>query len=67
MENWRSDKNQCPSCEAMMIQGVYCHESGCPDKWRNETHECKWCGSQFVPDAPDQSYCCEECGISYNA
>lgn len=27
--------NRCPCCEAMMIQGVYCHETGCPNSsWR---------------------------------
>jgi hypothetical protein len=26
---WRSG-NRCDSCEALMINGVYCHETGCP-------------------------------------
>ena len=34
----------CNQCEAMMIQGVYCHETGCPNahkvkvygEWENE-------------------------------
>ena len=31
------DKNNCTYCNAMMIQGVYCHENGCPvSRWEYE-------------------------------
>lgn len=26
----RKRRGQCPECEAVMINGVYCHERGCP-------------------------------------
>ena len=25
-----TNDNSCDSCEALMINGVYCHEMGCP-------------------------------------
>ena len=60
------NKNQCPQCEALMINGVYCHETGCPDKWRNTVAECKWCGTEFVPVEAHQFFCDEGCAIAYN-
>jgi len=65
MDNWRENKNQCPSCEALMINGVYSHETGCPDKWRNSIAVCPWCGTEFIPSEPFQLFCSEECGINY--
>lgn len=38
----------CDSCEALMIQGVYCHETGCPN-----THKVKIDGVWMHPDAED--------------
>jgi len=51
----------CNSCEALTINGVYCHETGCPEAWRDETRECKWCGTKFTPDSPDHTFCDESC------
>jgi hypothetical protein len=34
----------CSQCEAMVIQGTPCHESGCP----NALHECAGC-NELVP------------------
>ena len=33
--------NGCESCQAVMINGVYCHETGCPDAWKNTTFNCE--------------------------
>lgn len=44
---------RCSQCDALVINGVPCHESGCP----NEMHECKGCWS-LVPK--NQKYC-EDC------
>ena len=30
------NNNSCNQCSAMMIQGIYCHETGCPN-----THKIK--------------------------
>lgn len=65
----RGDTMRCQSCEALMINGIYCHETGCPDSWRGpdgngRPRECRWCGSTFVPEDADQEFCdhtCLEC------
>lgn len=50
----RAKRGQCDSCEAAVINGVYCHETGCPNanaKWDKEReewihyYECVECGS----------------------
>lgn len=44
---WRA---KCSQCEALVINGVPCHEPGCP----NAKHECKGC-SALIPAR--QTYC----------
>lgn len=50
-------KNQyrirCSQCEAVAINGVACHERGCP----NATHECKGCNERI----PMNQRYCQEC------
>lgn len=58
--------NHCSSCEACVINGVYCHETGCPDSWKDERRECKWCGLTFTPKEKHQWCCCDECFQDYN-
>ena len=50
---------QCDSCAACMIQGVPCHETGCPEAWRDETRECRDCGCDFKPESRYQVSCCQ--------
>jgi len=57
----------CDSCDACYIQGVKCHEHGCPDAWKDEVRECKWCGTEFTPTEGYQDYCSEECAIDYHS
>ena len=46
-------RKTCDQCEPMCINGVFCHESGCPneakawviDEWL-EVYECFECGQQ---------------------
>lgn len=57
--------NQCPDCEALMIDGVYCHELGCPSAWKDKKIECKNCGTIFTPDEKHQKFCSQECYWSY--
>ena len=52
MGQYRED-GQCTQCEALMINGVYCHETGCP----NQTYECKGCNAEVSRRG---SYC-EDC------
>lgn len=57
----------CPSCELMVIQGVICHERGCPDDHLFTTQECKWCGTDFQPDEKRRDYFCSaSCQASYH-
>lgn len=54
----------CNQCEAVMINGILCHETGCPDAWKDEVRECKWCGTKFKPETKGQKYCSDECNIT---
>jgi len=56
----------CQSCEVVNINGCNCHETGCPDAWRDEKRECKWCGSMFTPEEQGQDYCDTSCYAAYN-
>ena len=47
----------CSSCAAVTINGVYCHEHGCPDAWQDETRECRQCGLDFKPESARQVFC----------
>ena len=43
----------CSQCQSSVINGVACHETGCP----NETHECHGCNAIV----PRRVRYCEEC------
>ncbi len=47
----------CDSCSPSRINGVICHESGCPDAWRDKTYECFECGCDFAPESRHQRVC----------
>ena len=55
----------CQSCEVMNINGINCHEIGCPDSYKDELRICKWCGSEFKPDEMCQPFCDDECESIY--
>jgi len=44
-----------------MINGVYVHEFGCPEAWKDYTRECGWCGREFSPEERTQRFCCASC------
>jgi len=46
----RSLRVRCSQCDALVINGVACHERGCP----NAMHECAGCG-EIIP--ANQKYC----------
>lgn len=53
----------CSSCEAVVINGLLCHEHGCPDtppRWEVES-SCGYCGDNFKPEYKGQKYCCSWC------
>lgn len=51
----------CKSCEMISINGVACHETGCPDAWMTGTIECFECGCRFTPEFKGQRFCSNEC------
>jgi hypothetical protein len=62
---------RCNSCEIVYVNGVRCHEHGCPEAWRDYSRECTWCGTAFTPETRHQKYCSEDCyntdnGILFN-
>jgi hypothetical protein len=63
MKTFKRVKKQCNQCEALVINGMFCHEHGCPNeykKWDNETEEwksvieCPECGC----DVEEGETCC---------
>ena len=58
---------KCASCEVLVINNIICHETGCPDAWKDETRECKWCGCRFKPEEKNQEFCASDCSEAYNS
>lgn len=58
-------REKCDQCEALMINGVYCHEHGCPNKWKDSARYCAWCGTMFFPNSEHDHFCCIECAENY--
>ena len=54
----------CDSCQALMINGIHCHETGCPDSWKDYQNECYECGQEFKPEHRGQMIC-PECNSEY--
>ena len=46
----------CNQCEVLVINGQLCHETGCPESYKDETRTCKWCGSEFEPGKRYQQF-----------
>lgn len=56
----------CDQCQALMINGVFCHETGCPNSrktWDVESQswkrvvECRECGAEYFAE---DSHECED-------
>jgi len=58
-------ENGCDGCSPMMINGVLCHEQGCPEAWRDCVKECLWCRREFRPEGEGQEFCDDECAAAY--
>ena len=48
------------------INGHPCHETGCPEAWRNDARECEWCGACFTPEERYQVACDHSCYVAYS-
>lgn len=57
----------CDSCEVLYINGLKCHEQGCPDSWKDEIRECDWCGQNFKPEERHNAFCSQDCLESYTS
>lgn len=51
----------CDSCEVLNINGMNCHELGCPETWKDTVERCKWCGVDFKPKRLAQRFCSGDC------
>ena len=56
----------CDQCEELTINGVRCHETGCPVAWRDQSRECKECGCDFTPEIRHQQFCGDQCAAAYH-
>lgn len=58
-------RRSCDQCNIAYINGVRCHETGCPSAWQDTTLECKECGLEFGPGYANQVVCddCTECHL----
>lgn len=50
-------ENGCDGCSPSMIQGFLCHESGCPDAWRDRKAKCNFCGCTFPLENRNDTLC----------
>lgn len=50
---------RCDRCQMMLLNGVPCHELGCPAVWL-EAKDCVECGRAFEPAHRHQRFC-EQC------
>ena len=51
----------CQSCNAVSINGLYCHELGCSDSYKTEVRVCFFCGQEFTPEFKTQKECNQDC------
>ena len=51
----------CKSCEVLYINGLKCHETGCPELYKDELRDCLFCGTKFTPEFKKQVYCSVKC------
>lgn len=63
---------RCDQCEVLCINGVNCHETGCPNSWKDPAtgkplpRECADCGQDFRPVddgrlPPQVQHYCADC------
>ena len=62
----------CDQCALAILQGIPCHETGCPDSWidpqtgKGYVKGCSWCGLDFAPDDRHQTFCDDSCAEAYH-
>ncbi len=53
---------KCTQCQYVYINGVGCHETGCPEMWKNQAVHCFECGFPFLRNERYQKTC-ENCQL----
>lgn len=51
----------CTSCQVLMINGCRCHETGCPEAWKDYKRSCRNCKKTFKPKEQRQELCSKRC------
>jgi hypothetical protein len=53
----------CNSCSPSRVNGILCHEPGCPDAWKDRPRECDDCGrTYYVQDNVAAAWGLSLCG-----
>lgn len=47
----------CDDCTPCMINGILCHEQGCPSSWKDYPVPCFECGCDFWPESRGERIC----------
>lgn len=61
----------CDQCQAVMINRVACHETGCPDSWKHPktgeplVRKCLLCYGDFTPEEKSCAFCSRACEDDY--
>jgi hypothetical protein len=50
---------RCSDCQLARINRTYCHETGCPEAWRDTPKPCGFCGGDFIPEFRTQFLCAD--------
>lgn len=51
----------CTACQVLMINGHRCHETGCPEAWKDYKVKCRNCDKLFKPKTKGQDTCSKRC------
>lgn len=54
----------CNQCDVMTINGMVCHETGCPSA-KYVAQDCKWCGQEFAPTDDNLNFCDDGCAEAF--
>jgi hypothetical protein len=51
----------CNSCSPSRVDGVICHEAGCPDAWKDNPKECSNCDRNYYAERRGLFGMCPRC------
>lgn len=56
----------CDSCQPVAVNGLLCHETGCPEAWKDAKAVCDECGQEYDPEERDSRFCSRQCKAAYH-